>query len=1210
MRGALKILLLLAILLVVAGATLPWWLGAALAPLARARGVTFTRYERVGYTRFQLADVAFTRPSLRFSAQQVTLDTPLAWLLESSRARAEISGWQLRLDPAPPTRAAQPAASSPTQVHADLQKVTTALRRWLPQATAENGTISRGGQMWQVERASWHDGTLEAHASAPQIPALHLVLSERDGAFVATAESPALDARAEVQWTPDALRGTARWHGQPATLDARFEGNTWRLRHAELRAENWDLPAAEAKLAPAFDRVRGHLRAAWSGDRFTVDLQATGIPATGQKAPPLELAAAATGDRSQIVVQALQLRAPFGQASLSAPLAFSFADGAVAAPAVLAIDADLARQTWFAATGIVRGEIRATPGRTDSQGEFRGTIDGLQWGKLVAQSVRLRGSWRGTRAQFDEVSATLDAASHIAANGSLDWKRRELGPSRLDATLAETWLKPLLPPDVACDRVVAAAELEGPLAAPRHRGELEISQLHTARLQPTALRATWTGEALALSNVTAIARAGSASLHIAGSAIDQRATVRELRLQREGHELLRNVAPATIEWIPHLKIAGLRLESADRALACDFDGSDAPRIFVSAQNLSSAWLSDWWQNEVPATRLNSLSLHGQVRDGVLAGDLALQASTDYEGASWTARVAASAQPDGVRISQLEISSARGTAAAATGRIPLRTQWARVPRVEFDSRAPLELQASISSASPLWELVRRLTPFAIEGGALEAQLAGSLAAPRGLLRVEAARIARVAPGAENSVPEITALSATIRGARDGLRLDPLTAQVAGYPVRATGQLPLDEATWSTLLHTPRAFDWRRIELQISAPQIDLATLARAFPTLPFSEGKLAAEVSFARGEFTGRAELHGGATHPLPGLGRLLAIETELALKGRTIEVQKFAARLGGEPVELTGTAALDDRNQPDVDLRLRAKNVPLVRRPGLLVRTDLDLQAKTPARGPTRITGRVDLRDALVLADLAAILPGGPRGVSRPPPYFSVATEPFSRWGLDVHLTGARAVRVRTAVFNGLATPQFQLTGTLGDPRAIGQLSVDEGQVLFPFARFEVQQGAVRLTAADPTHPQLAVNAAAKRLGYELRLEAGGTVAAPTLAFSSNPPLESADILLLVTTGQPPKEEIAGPSNQQRLTRLGTFLGTGIFQNFGSTEDRLEITSGEQISEAGRETYRAEYKVTDKLSLTGEYDQYDDYNAGISYRIYTKEGAKREERKK
>jgi translocation and assembly module TamB len=131
-------------------------------------------------------------------------------------------------------------------------------------------------------------------------------------------------------------------------------------------------------------------------------------------------------------------------------------------------------------------------------------------------------------------------------------------------------------------------------------------------------------------------------------------------------------------------------------------------------------------------------------------------------------------------------------------------------------------------------------------------------------------------------------------------------------------------------------------------------------------------------------------------------------------------------------------------------------------------------------------------------------------------------------------------------------------------------------------------------------------------MEADGTVDAPRLTFSSNPPLEAADVLLMVTTGQPPTDDTSSLTGQQRLTRLGTYIGRGIFKNFGGSgsEDRLEITSGEEVSREGRETYQAEYKLNERLSLTGEYDQYDAYNAGIKFRVYVQEEPRRERRRR
>jgi translocation and assembly module TamB len=47
--------------------------------------------------------------------------------------------------------------------------------------------------------------------------------------------------------------------------------------------------------------------------------------------------------------------------------------------------------------------------------------------------------------------------------------------------------------------------------------------------------------------------------------------------------------------------------------------------------------------------------------------------------------------------------------------------------------------------------------------------------------------------------------------------------------------------------------------------------------------------------------------------------------------------------------------------------------------------------------------------------------------------------------------------------------------------------------------------------------------------------------------------------------------------------------------------SGEQVSRQGRETYEIEYKLGEHWSLVGEYDEFDSYNAGIKWRIYSQE---------
>ena len=77
---------------------------------------------------------------------------------------------------------------------------------------------------------------------------------------------------------------------------------------------------------------------------------------------------------------------------------------------------------------------------------------------------------------------------------------------------------------------------------------------------------------------------------------------------------------------------------------------------------------------------------------------------------------------------------------------------------------------------------------------------------------------------------------------------------------------------------------------------------------------------------------------------------------------------------------------------------------------------------------------------------------------------------------------------------------------------------------------------------------------------------------------------------------------RQRAERLGMFLGKDVLSQlgFGGTSDRLVIHSGESISENGRSTYSVEYKLTDDVSLVGEYDRFDEYNVGVQWRVYSR----------
>ncbi|HYP16037.1 MAG TPA: translocation/assembly module TamB domain-containing protein, partial [Opitutus sp.] len=288
---------------------------------------------------------------------------------------------------------------------------------------------------------------------------------------------------------------------------------------------------------------------------------------------------------------------------------------------------------------------------------------------------------------------------------------------------------------------------------------------------------------------------------------------------------------------------------------------------------------------------------------------------------------------------------------------------------------------------------------------------------------------------------------------------------------------------------------------------------------------------------------------------------------------------------------------------LNGDNLPFVRRAGLLVRGDLDLTLLTSPTGRTTIGGKVNLRDSLFLADLRSFIPSGAKGSAARPPYFSIDAKPLDGWRLDVSVQGEEFLRLRTPVFNGTASARFQLDGTLGEPRARGEAVITQGNVRLPFANFTVRQGYVRISPEE-AEPQLFVSGQMRRYGYDVRMELTGPVSAPHLNLSSSPPLEAEQVLLMVMAGQAPNDEIT-TTDRQRMARFGAFFGQSLLGTLGGDAggaDRLTISSGENISEQGRETYSIEYRLSDRWAVTGEYDEFDDYYGGLKWRIYSKGG--------
>ncbi len=485
--------------------------------------------------------------------------------------------------------------------------------------------------------------------------------------------------------------------------------------------------------------------------------------------------------------------------------------------------------------------------------------------------------------------------------------------------------------------------------------------------------------------------------------------------------------------------------------------------------------------------------------------------------------------------------------------------------------------------------------------VQVSLGGTIRQPQGTIQLSAASIAPFAM-TNGALPQLKDLRADIALNLNEIRLQELRAMLAGQSIVGTAVIPItDRGDWKSRVQ----LDKGRADLRMAGAE--LAAFAPFATNLLAPRGTLDVDIALRPGmELSGHISVKNAATAPLPSLGPVHDIDAQIQLRDRTVVVESIAAHVGGAPLLITGRVDFAEwkpaeKRWPQVQLRVVGTNLALVRQAQKIIRADLAIQITNAARGMPAVGGVVHLRDSLFLANLADLVPRGVTKPSQRPPYFSVDAPLLREWMVDVQVRGDKFLTLRSPLFRGEVSANLNVRGPLAEPVAVGEVRINSGGVTFPFATLAVKQGFVTLGSANPYDPQLFVVATGRAYDYDIRLEVTGRAQNPILAFTSVPPLTSEQILLMVTSGQVPRSDFTLTTGQ-RAQSLGMFLGKNVLSQFGvgGGGENLTIRSGENISERGRSTYSVEYKLTEDVSLVGEYDRFDEYNAGVQWRVFSK----------
>lgn len=1203
--------------------TLPWWLPAALVRVAGAFSVEIGKWESLGWKRVVYRDVV-----VRAGTTEVTLDrvevprflvAPAAQGDDGQDVPVDIGHVRVSIGEATTPR---PAAAPPSvpELLEQIREIVGQLRRWVPAAHVGEVSIEAPALRLNVRDLVWDRGALRATIIEPQreIRAVASVELTASGGLVVHAEEAAHDATLNVALVDGTdggvhVDGRLTWRGMPVRLYATFSEDGLVPTSAEIRAEQFSLPASDIGLK-GYGPVTGTLLAQWTGEAYTVTVAARAEPQENTEWPAVGVDLRGSGNLERLRIDAIDVDLPGLQAALSQAIEIDLGGRLPAQTAEFTVEADLAAIEVLEARGRLVGAARihaADDGTAIVDVTAAGTA--LGWRDVDNVGLDLVGRWRPSGVTINQLRIDLgpDASSELSVH--IDTDNRTVRSGSLRAVVPSSVVRAIWPDAPPYERVELTAQAEGPWAELEHRGRATITQLEWTPGRRIGADVTWSGRGASADAEGQMALAGGGSMPFAVQAARDAsgaiaATLKSIRWVDGEGEWWRLEQPVSLSYAPSSTELQVSPWSV-RGEGFQITGEARVRwpaigdVTLVANGLQGRRLGGVLPEAARSGTLERLELkahwdHGPVEiEGGLRALYSPINDVDYavEGRFVT-------REGSLAFGSLEVQDASGVVLSGVGRLPLLMEGTQEGfRVEVHRDEPISLDLASEPNPVFWKSIADLTGWSVEDPRIVCRLHGTIEAPRGEVQFAAARVqppsTKLATGGQ--LPELDGVAIKLVADDAGLSIAEGTIAMDYRWITLTGQAPWE--VWSRWRETGRV-EWRRGEFELATDPLPIAVASRIFPTNLAPEGEVSIRIAHRPDSgFSGRIWLHDAAMRPVGPLGSIREINSELDFSGYVVTLTRLEGLLSGQPVRVTGELNVSNPERNTFALQVDSSRVPLVRQAGLIVRAEVDLALKQDRTGPARVTGRVDFGPSIYSADLLELLPAGVDRPERRPPYFSVEDQPFADWQLDVQVHGEGFLQLTTPFYKDLLSTDARLTGTLREPRVEGWVWGTGGVVTFPFGRIPVDEVLVTLSRENPYEPQIGVSGAGRVLGYDIRMEASGPASEPRLLFTSDPPLTSQQVFLMLTTGAVPSDAYSiGVSD--RASRLAMFVGRNLAAGLGlgggaGGDDRLEVRSGEDFTRAGRETIVVQYDLDGRWSLVGEYDRFDAYNAGIKFRI-------------
>ena len=389
----------------------------------------------------------------------------------------------------------------------------------------------------------------------------------------------------------------------------------------------------------------------------------------------------------------------------------------------------------------------------------------------------------------------------------------------------------------------------------------------------------------------------------------------------------------------------------------------------------------------------------------------------------------------------------------------------------------------------------------------------------------------------------------------------------------------------------------------------------------ADGAVRINGSYEVPRVTGTASVTGGSVSALIGNERWTVgnLTASVRFTANQAQIDSLEGTLGGGRVTATGGALLEGFTVSRFLINLHGTNVTVPFPENF--RSTLD--AEVELRGSSReqlITGVVNLRRAeytqdIELADLINFR--RQESIEEGPEIELARSALFS----DLKVEGRNTLVVRNNLADLVGSVSLQLNGPVSDPVISGRITATSGTLNFRNDRYDITRALMDLPSSRNGDPVINIQGESQIKGYRVTVSLTGPLSQPQATVRSEPALPQADVVSLITTGQLSSSDTSTSVLSQSGLGTATSLLTDALINapaqratsklFGLTRFEINpviggrsgstpearLTVGKRLSKEATVTYSTnvtsdpnqilslEYRVSDRLSFTAQYEQ-------------------------